>query len=166
MRPLIVAEGGDVLAEALEELRDGGWRLVGGWSESAAEDTVQVGVVASAEDAAAALLAVVAGSGVLVDGRAERDVLDRLCDDLRALGPLDHRLERRKKALLTREQRELLSALADGASLRDAAAALHLSRRTADRRLAAARAALGAATTAEALVLLARTRTTDGAGGR
>lgn len=164
MRPLVVAEGAEAFSEALVELRGGGWRLVDGW-RGAGEGVVCVGTVSSAEEAAEALLAVVAGSGVLVDGRAGRDVLDRLCDDLRALGRLDHRLERRREAL-TREQRELLAALADGATLGEAAARLHLSRRTADRRLAAARAALGAASTAEALSRFARSRSERGAGGR
>lgn len=166
MRPLVVAEGADVYADALAELRDGGWRIVPGWSERAGEDAVCTGVVATADDAAAALLAVLAGSGVLVDGRADRDVLDRLCDDLRGLGRLEHRLERRSGRSLTPEQRALLAALADGSSLGEAAASLHLSRRTADRRLAAARSALGAATTSEALARFARTGAERGADGR
>lgn len=155
MRPLVVAEGPGVFAEAVDELRGQGGRVVEGWT---GDGEICAGVVADAEGAAAALLAAVAGRGVVIDGRAGRDVLDRLCNDLRTLGPLDHRLERRPRAALTREQRELLAALQEGASLGEAAARLHISRRTADRRLAAARAALGAATTAEALVLLARAR--------
>jgi DNA-binding CsgD family transcriptional regulator len=46
----------------------------------------------------------------------------------------------------------LLALLLQGRSLGEAAPLLHLSRRTADRRLAAARVALGVATTAEALL--------------
>jgi DNA-binding NarL/FixJ family response regulator len=57
---------------------------------------------------------------------------------------------------LTDEQRRLLGALADGATLAAAAAALGMSVRTASRRLAEARAALGCRTTAEAVVLAAR----------
>jgi DNA-binding NarL/FixJ family response regulator len=53
--------------------------------------------------------------------------------------------------VLSAEQRALLGQLLGGATLGQAARALHLSRRTADRRLAAARAALEARTTAEAL---------------
>jgi DNA-binding CsgD family transcriptional regulator len=78
-------------------------------------------------------------------------VIDRLCSDLRTFGRIEHRLERRRRPALTVEQRELLALLADGLSLGDAAQRLHLSRRTADRRLAAARATLGASTTAEAV---------------
>jgi DNA-binding CsgD family transcriptional regulator len=50
------------------------------------------------------------------------------------------------------EQRELLRLLARGLSVRAAAARLHLSPRTAERRLSEARAALGAATNAEAVL--------------
>ena len=155
MRPLVVTEGDGVFAEAVEELRGQGLEVGDGWTCGA---EVCAGVVADADDAAAAVLAAVSGRGIVVDGRAGRDVLDRLCSDLRTLGPLDHRLERRRRPPLTREQRELLAALQEGASLGEAAARLHLSRRTADRRLAAARAARGAATTAEAVALLARSQ--------
>ena len=155
MRVLIVAEGPGVFADALAEVRDGGWRIVEGWRRPGGTEVVCAGVVASEEDAAAALLAAVSGCGILVDARAERDVVDRLCSDLRTFGRLEHRLERRRRPALTVEQRELLALLADGLSLGDAAERLHLSRRTADRRLAAARATLGAATTAEALRVFA-----------
>lgn len=50
------------------------------------------------------------------------------------------------------EQRRLLALLGGGLSVAEAAQRLHLSPRTAERRLAAARASLGAATNAEAVV--------------
>jgi DNA-binding CsgD family transcriptional regulator len=53
---------------------------------------------------------------------------------------------------LDEEQRRLLGLLGRGFSVREAARRLHLSRRTAERRLAEARAALGAATNAEAVL--------------
>jgi DNA-binding CsgD family transcriptional regulator len=59
---------------------------------------------------------------------------------------------------LDEDQRQLLQLLCEGLSLAEAAERLHLSQRTAERRLAEARAALGAATTAEA-VLRARGQT-------
>jgi DNA-binding CsgD family transcriptional regulator len=49
-------------------------------------------------------------------------------------------------------QRQLLQLLADGLSLPEAAAFLHVSRRTAERRLTEARAVLGVTTTAEAFL--------------
>ena len=88
---------------------------------------------------------------------AEREVVDRLVDDLRRLGPADHRTgEPDMGPGLTVDERRLLDRLSDGKTLGEAAAELHLSRRTADRRLAAARQKLGVATTAEAVVAHAR----------
>jgi DNA-binding CsgD family transcriptional regulator len=58
--------------------------------------------------------------------------------------------------VLTAEERDLLALLADGQTLGAAARSLHLSRRTADRRLAGARAKLGVASTAEAVVAFTR----------
>jgi DNA-binding CsgD family transcriptional regulator len=82
-------------------------------------------------------------------------VIDQLCDDLRRLGELDHRIGERSDAgpELSADERALLAQLIAGRSLGEAARALHLSRRTADRRLASARRALGAASTSEALVI-------------
>lgn len=53
---------------------------------------------------------------------------------------------------LDEEQRGLLGLLCRGHSVTEAAQQLHLSRRTAERRLAEARASLGAATNAEAVL--------------
>jgi DNA-binding NarL/FixJ family response regulator len=53
---------------------------------------------------------------------------------------------------LDEDQRRLLGLLSRGLSVREAAKRLHLSRRTAERRLAESRAALGAATNAEAVL--------------
>jgi DNA-binding CsgD family transcriptional regulator len=54
---------------------------------------------------------------------------------------------------LTCDERRLLELLAEGRALGEAAEALHLSRRTADRRLAAARGKLDVRTTAEAVLI-------------
>jgi DNA-binding NarL/FixJ family response regulator len=117
----------------------------------------QVVRVTSKADAVEAVLIAVAGRDLIIDADAGRDVIDQLCDDLRRLGTVDHRVEPIPAGpTLTADERDLLAALLGGASLGEAAAALHLSRRTADRRLAAARRALGASSTAEALVLAAR----------
>jgi DNA-binding NarL/FixJ family response regulator len=59
---------------------------------------------------------------------------------------------------LDEEQLELLRLLRDGASLGQAAAHVGLSRRTADRRLARARATLGVSTTTEAVARLEERR--------
>ena len=75
-------------------------------------------------------------------------------DDLRRIGPVDQvLLGPDPLAALDDDQRALLEALATGSSIGEAAAALHLSTRTAERRLATARKALGVRTTAEAIAL-------------
>lgn len=113
--------------------------------------TVVTGVVADETDAAAAVLAVLRGHGAVLHGLADRATLDRLLDDLRRLGPVDHRLPSGGPSL-SPEDDELLDLLADGATLEEAAATLHLARRTVDRRLARIRSTLGVATTVEAVV--------------
>jgi DNA-binding NarL/FixJ family response regulator len=56
------------------------------------------------------------------------------------------------KRALDADQQRLLRLLGGGLSVNEAARRLHLSRRTAERRLAKARSALGAATNAEAVL--------------
>jgi DNA-binding NarL/FixJ family response regulator len=78
-------------------------------------------------------------------------------EDLSRLGRVEWReREQTPCSVLGAEERSLLEHLAAGLSLAEAARRLHLSRRTADRRLQVARQALGAASTAEALVRLRR----------
>ena len=156
-RPLLVVEASErALAQALAEVERDGGRIVDGWRHDAS--VVCTGGVRDVADAAEALLAAVAGAGLVVHARAERDVIDRLVDDLRRLGPVEHRTtEPASRPILTEDEHQLLDRLARGKTLGEAAAELHLSRRTADRRLAAAREKLGAATTAEAVVVFATT---------
>lgn len=107
--------------------------------------------VVDENDAAVALFSAIEGVGLLVDvGATQRRVIDRLCDDLRRLGHLDHRVSA-SRSMRTDEERAIMDLLADGATLGAAADALHLSRRSADRRLAAARAKLGASATGQAI---------------
>lgn len=158
MTPLVVVEGSDAaVADAIAEARNAGSTVVSGWQGR--PGVVCTGVVAAAEDAAAVLLAVIAGADVVVAGRADREVLDRLCDDLRRFGPLDHRTASTlRREQLTREERALADLLLEGNTLGDAARRLNLARRTADRRLASLRRKLGVRTTAEALVEIAGRR--------
>jgi hypothetical protein len=134
---------------AVAEVSVDGADVVRGWRPGG-RPAVCVGKVVDDGDAAKAVLAAVSGARLVVEADAPREVIDRLCDDLGRIGRLDHRIGRDRPAL-SADERALLAELLAGAALGEAARALHLSRRTADRRLASARAALGAATTAEAL---------------
>lgn len=156
--PLVVVEASErAHAAAVRELELAGARVVRTWANDAG--VVCAGAVRDAADAARALLAAVAGAGPVVYAQAERHVVDRLVDDLRRFGPVDHRTgEPAATDELTADERRLLDSLADGRTLGEAAAELHLSRRTADRRLASARRKLAVATTAEAVVAHARAR--------
>lgn len=159
MIPLVVVEG-DVAQwrQIVDDVVARGWRVVRPWPSSSGRGSGRV-VAARVEaetDARAAVLAATDGYGLVVHGTAERTVLDVLCDDLRHLGDFEHRLDPRE-TLLTGEDRGLLEALLDGATLGDAAEQLHLSRRTVDRRLAALRDGWAAPSTA-ALLHAYRTR--------
>ena len=113
--------------------------------------------IAGEGDTPNAVQAALRGYSVVAVNRAPRDVADRLYEDLRRFGRLQVR-SRPQPTLddgLADEERNLIELLAGGMSLGEAASALHLSRRTADRRLASARLALGASTTPE---LIARHR--------
>ncbi len=154
--PLVVIESADPAADAhvrraLCAARAAGWQPVATWLASRGR-VVCHGLVASDTEAVLALRAAVGGAGVVIVARASRDTIDRLIDDLRRLGPVEHlTADAPPPAEVDDQQRRLLRLLADGLTLGEAAAELGLARRTADRRLDAARRALGATRTAEAL---------------
>jgi DNA-binding CsgD family transcriptional regulator len=157
--PLIVVDvdagtlPGAMLA-AREEVTAAGWPVVDGLSQAAPG---VVCVVALARDTAErALLSAMDGGGLVVAVSGDRDLADSFCDDLRHIGPVDHRLRSEPEVELSDDERRLLGLLLDGGSLGAAAAALHISRRTADRRLASARRALGADSTSAALSIARR----------
>ena len=116
-------------------------------------------VVRDETTAADSLRTALRGNALLIHAVAERATLDRLYDDLRRLAPVTVRTEPAptpRAARLDEDETALLRLLATGLTLRDAAAELHVSPRTADRRLAGARAKLGVATTIEAVAAIAR----------
>ncbi len=174
--PLVVVEGTvSDFTVAVEQVRAAGWQVRRGWDEAPPAgptapvnqtglfghthhappvDLVLAGVVADERAASAAMLAALTGAGLVVHGRAPREVLDRLCDDLRRLGRLDHRpVGERAVTRFDEFDGELLGLLAAGLSVGRAAARLYVSRRTADRRLADIRLRLGVRSTAEALLV-------------
>lgn len=159
----VVIEGGapDALERACAEMAGRGLRIVRTFS-AAGPGAAYAGQITDQRDAQSAVLAALAGAHLVVVTAADREVIDMLCEDLRRLGALDHRVgdlgvgPAAAVPGLGDAERALLECLLRGDSLGQAASALHLSRRTADRRLAAARRALGATTTAEALAIAVR----------
>jgi DNA-binding CsgD family transcriptional regulator len=154
--PLIVVDGpADAFEDAVAEVRNAGWQVVVGFEPPGAGGReVRAGAVDSPDAAAAALLRVLDGAGAVIHGSVDRHVLDRLLDDLRHVRRVDVRRDtpdRSGPAALHADGRAILGILAQGRTLGDAAAELGLSRRTADRRLAEARAALGVERTVEAV---------------
>lgn len=154
--PVVVVEGSDEAFQVVvDEVRAHGWTIVEGWSSPAPGREirlVRIGRVERRQDAEAALLAALDGAGLIVAARADREVIDRLVDDLRHVGPVEHRVdEPLATPTVPPDARALLGLLAEGHSLGEAAAILGLSRRTADRRLAMARAALGVERTTAAI---------------
>ncbi len=158
MRPLVVVDDPDGpaarLDAALVPWLDAGWHVAARWTAPRpGERLLCTGAIESPDDARRALLAAVAGAGLVVAATADRAIVDQFLDELRRLGPVEHVTPgARLRARLDAEQRRLLGLLAEGLTLGEAAAQLGLSRRTADRRLAAARRVLGVSTTAEAIV--------------
>lgn len=160
--PLVVVEGPEAsVTSAVADARAAGWRVLPGWQlpDGPLHDLVLAGTVRDVRDARAAVLAAVAGAGIVAHAGGgggvhggDRDLTDTLCDDLRRLGRLDHRLGDDAAAGLGVEERRLLVLLARGLTLGQAASRLHLSRRSVDRRLSAARVALGVATSGEAVI--------------
>lgn len=139
-------------ARAIEAATSAGWQQRAGWEARIVADVVCHGGIETEQDARAALTAALAGAGIVAIASASREIVDGFIDDLRRLGPVDHVTADLEPApSLLPEHRALLALLAEGLTLGEAAAELGLPRRTADRRLAAARAILGVERTAEAL---------------
>ena len=95
-RPLTLIEGrprtlGAGLDAALDEVRLDGWTVVRGWAAPLTGDRVVcTGTIGTADDARRALLAAMAGAGLVAGLTAGRPIVDRFVDELRSLGPVDH----------------------------------------------------------------------------
>jgi DNA-binding NarL/FixJ family response regulator len=111
-----------------------------------------------------AVLAAARGAGIVAICDAESALGRALVDDLARLGPVRHGAETAadgggdRAADLVPEQRALLDRLAAGDTIAAAAAAEFLSLRTANRRIAEARALFGVRTTREAVLAYLRQR--------
>lgn len=119
-----------------------------------------VGAIRSEADAAAALLVAVRGAGVVVSVDEQQPWASGFLADLGRIASAD-REHTSTMVELTDEQRRLFDLLGSGASIAEAARVLYLSLRTANRRIAEARASFGAKTTSEAVVAYIRMRDTE-----
>ncbi|HWB34500.1 MAG TPA: LuxR family transcriptional regulator [Rugosimonospora sp.] len=166
-------------SSALRRLVRAGWRTREGfaltdpaWDVSEAR-LVLYGRVADVDTAQLAVHAAARGAGVVAIADEFSDVGRALLGDLRRLGPVvrDPEQELGNPAAATvggngteavpsllPEQRALLDRLANGETIAAAAAAEYLSLRTANRRIAQARDALGVRTTREAVLTYLRQR--------
>ncbi|GAA3765040.1 hypothetical protein GCM10022225_58830 [Plantactinospora mayteni] len=138
-----------------------------GWDLAAAR-LVLFGRIPDAETVRLAILAAARGAGVVAIVDPATELGRALVDDLSRLGPVhrdpDEAPESDTESVLSRlipEQRALLERLADGETIAAAAAAEFLSLRTANRRIAQAREALGVRTTREAVLAYLRQRRSD-----
>ena len=164
--PLLVLDDPSSIPAVRRRLAAGTWSVREGfalpdepWDVSGLR-LVCAGDVADEASAHDALLAAARGAGLIVWGATEA-----VLDDLARVGPV----ERVQLAgvvdtgPLDEDQWRLLHLIAAGRSTPEAAAELYLSQRTAERKLAAARKALGARTTAEAVLrVTARAAEPDG----
>jgi DNA-binding CsgD family transcriptional regulator len=170
--PVTVLADPTGLPLAARELTATGWRVHRGFAvpdepwDLAPARLVLSGAIATEDDARVALVGVVRGAGLLVHvDRSASWAGTFLADLARLTAPVaaEPAPEQRgaPDGILSPEQRQILDLLAGGASIAQAARQLFWSLRTANRRVAAARDALGVSTTQEAVVAYARLRGTE-----
>ena len=169
----IVASGADAESVVRRLARDG-WIVREGfalpdpsWDVTGAR-LILHGRVGDRENLQLAVLAAARGAGIVAVCDADTPVGRALVDDLSRLGPVQlgpggpsaPADAGDKAAELVPEQRALLDRLAAGDTIAAAAAAEFLSLRTANRRIAEARALFGVRTTREAVLAYLRQRRT------
>lgn len=166
--PLYVVATTAEATTILRRLSRDGWQTRSGFAitesgwDVAAGKMVRYGRVGDADTAALAVLAAARGAGVVCVCAPTSQTGLALTADLGRVGPLgvDPVPDTQSQAATTRddnlpvtpEQAALLARLADGETIAAAAEAEFLSLRTANRRIASARHALGVATTREAVL--------------
>lgn len=150
----------------LRRLARGGWQTregfalpEAGWDVSA-QRLVLYGRVPDLDTAQLAVLAAARGAGVVVIVEEHSETGRAVLADLSRIGPVRIGAEGGEPAgdelPLSDEQRSLLERLAAGETIAAAAEAEYLSLRTANRRIAEARKALGVRTTREAVLTFLR----------
>jgi DNA-binding CsgD family transcriptional regulator len=162
--PYLVLDPGADLDRAAAELGRQGWRLHRGlappeepWDLGPAR-LVAVALLPDLAAAQAALLCAVRGAGLVVGLDPAAPWAAGFRADLRSLAPAVAAPGPVPAGDLSPDQRDLLDLLAAGNSIAQAARLRFLSLRTANRRVAEARDALGVATTREAVLAYVRLR--------
>jgi hypothetical protein len=161
----LVANSGQA-ASVLRRLARAGWQTregfalpEAGWDVSAAR-LVLFGRVPDLDAAQLAVLAAARGAGVVVIAEEQSETGRAVLADLSRIGPVRTGAEGGEAATdelpLSDEQRSLLERLGAGETIAAAAEAEFLSLRTANRRIAEARKALGVRTTREAVLTFLR----------
>jgi DNA-binding NarL/FixJ family response regulator len=173
MTPRYVVGSATDATVALRRLARAGWHTREGFAltdtawDVADQRLVLYGRVSDVDTAELAVHAAARGAGVVAITDAGTDVGRALLADLSRLGPVVRDPEAEIGASedggdgdspLLPEQRALLERLANGETIAAAAAAEFLSLRTANRRIAQAREALGVRTTREAVLAYLRQR--------
>lgn len=154
-------------ATVLRRLTRDGWHTRDGFAlpdpawDVADRRLVLFGRVPDLETAELAILAAVRGAGVVVITDPGTEPGRSLLADLARIGPVSHGVDDDQPPghddlPLTTEQRALLERLAAGETIASAATSEYLSLRTANRRIAQARSALGVRTTREAVLAYLR----------
>ncbi|HEX5495521.1 MAG TPA: hypothetical protein VFX70_13210 [Mycobacteriales bacterium] len=160
---VLLPANGDVATVARDLTRQG-WRVHPGFSLPAepwdvgTRRLVAVGRVPNAATAQAALLCAVRGAGLVVAMDRDTAWAAVFLADLARIRPAVRPPAVTDGLSLSDEQRALLDLLAEGHSIAQAARRLYLSLRTANRRVAEARATLGVSTTREAVLAYVRLR--------
>jgi DNA-binding NarL/FixJ family response regulator len=170
----VVTSAGEATV-ALRRLARAGWHTREGFAltepnwDVADQKLVLYGRITDVDTAELAVHAAARGAGLVAITDSGTDVGQALLADLGRLGPVTRDPEAELAgvdgdetgpASLLPEQRALLERLANGETIAAAAAAEFLSLRTANRRIAQAREALGVRTTREAVLAYLRQRRT------
>jgi len=173
MTPRYVVGSATDATVALRRLARAGWHTREGFAltesswDVAEQKLVLYGRVADLDTAELAVHAAARGAGLVAIADPSTQVGQALLADLGRLGPVTRDPEAEiagdteetdSDSPLLPEQRALLERLANGETIAAAAAAEFLSLRTANRRIAQAREALGVRTTREAVLAYLRQR--------
>ena len=173
MTPRYVVASATEASVALRRLARAGWHTREGFAltenswDVADQKVVLYGRVGDLDTAELAVHAAARGAGVVAIADPGTEVGRALLADLSRLGPVTRDSEAEvsigtdegeSDSPLLPEQRALLERLANGETIAAAAAAEFLSLRTANRRIAQAREALGVRTTREAVLAYLRQR--------